>query len=1209
MSTTVWKPGDVIENRYEILEQIGLGGMGAVWKVHHREWDRVLALKMPLLHLVSSPALRERFVREAETWVGLGVHPHIVQCWYVLNISGVPCLFLDFMTGGSLKDRQEAGSIGPGQWPEILELVMQVAQGLAHAHSRGVIHRDIKPENLLFRDHDRICVTDFGLVKTVVPEDELRRAEAGLEQSSSGGSVSGVGAYLGTPQYGAPEQWGSAERVGPGADIYALGITLYELCCGRRPYDKEGDKVHYGDLINAHLSLPAPDPRQFQADIPEELALFCLRCLQKDPANRPLSMDEVRQELGAIYQRMTSRSFQGVPSLPKADNPDVLNNMAVSYCSLDKTEDARRLLRRALRVEPDHSEALYNLGQLDRREGRIGMQEALRRLQQAKLNYPLALLCIEQGMGKEAATILSEIDTEDPIKKGLVQRALGDAQMYAQQYFAAEKAYQNALKLMPNDQQSLARKPAAVQGRRDSGGHVMFPTNVARTMFATGAPQNRLVVSDDGTKVLGISDRELWSLDVATEQMETRVERLADARPVDKAWVAGTRLVLQERGAFQLRMLPDFRMIGRKGGLVLAQAPDLSRMVLLSREGPSLYVGAENVFHNIGKADQAEGQPGLLAAFDPTGQLLCLLLPSGRVAQLDESFEALPLAWPSRQELPEDASALALSRRGVLYVGRASGEVKVFDMSSQSISATFQLPGPVHALSLLAGDQCLLANLGGRQVLLDSAGQILWQGAGPVVVDPSGQRLLFFFKGQLHLYQVSPFQMLRRWEQTVEQPAGLEIARNGGLAVSWDRSGNVHLWEVDEDHRVFERSLLLSPGRSYDDLVAGAQAFPVAIAAVKDSIKNQQWLEAYRQLLKARAVSGYGQKPDALDLNWLLVNVMGRDQLDAIWDRQTLGGKHPGPVDISPSGDLYLATFDREISMGQDTATNSSILWTSSRPGRILAARFHHRADGRMVALVIDQTGSGSMLDIDTGTQLSSLETGCGPLKDCHIADKQLFFLTEQGQVGSYDLFLNKLTSRSSPLGEGLQRVYPWIGEQVIVVGDSGFGTVPLGKRPGQALEGFSPKAYQPTAKVTYAKLDSEHRILILGLEDGTLAMTDVSNGKLVYAISKVSGAVTGFSLLTDLNVGVVSTDRGQLYFWDLIADKVLEGILAHRGGILDLRSDRAGRFMLTSGRDGQVRFWETSWTVSLSLQQRPKLDWLPSDGALNKLARFFRRG
>ena len=1208
MAGTVWAPGDVIENRYEILDQIGLGGMGVVWKIHHREWDRVLALKMPLAHLVSSPALRERFVREAETWVGLGVHPHIVQCWYVLNISGLPCLFLDFMTGGSLKDLQQAGKIGPGQWPEIMDLSMQIAQGLGHAHSRGVIHRDIKPENLLFRDQNRICVTDFGLVKTVAAEDELRRSESGLEPAQ-GGTVSGVGAFLGTPQYGAPEQWGSAERVGPGADVYALGITLYELCCGRRPYDQEGESVHYGDLITAHLSVAPPDPREFHPQVPEELARFSLRCLEKNPSNRPHSMEQFQQELGAIYQKMTGKVFHGVPSLPRADNPDVLNNMAVSFRSLEKTDDARRLLQRALRVEPDHSEALYNLSQIERREGRIGMQEALRRLQQAKLNYPLALLCIEQGLGKEAAIILSEIDTEDPIKKGLVQRAIGDAQMYAHQYFAAEKAYQTALKLMPNDQQSAQRKSVAVQGRRDSFGHILFPLPGARLSFASGGPQNRILVSDDSTKLFGISDRDLWILDVETEQVESRVDRLQDARPVDQAWIAGQRLVMQERGAFQLRMLPDLRMIGRKGGLVLAQAHDLSRMVLLSREGPSLYVGADNAFHNISKAEQTEGQNSLLAAFDPTGQLLCLLLPSGRVAQLDESYEALPLAWPSRQEIPTDATALALSRTGVLYVGRANGEVKVFDMATQTVSANYKLPGPIHGLQLISSDRCLLANLGGMKVLLDEHGQTVWQGPGPLVVDPSGDRILFFFKGQLHLYQIAPFQMVRRWEQSMEQPVGLELARNGGIAVSWDRAGNVALWEVDENHRVFERSLLLSPGRSYDDLVAGAQTFPAAIDAVKTSIREQQWLEAYRQLLKARAVSGYGQQPDALDLNWLLVKVMSRDRLDAIWDRQTLSGKAPRNVDIAPTEGLYLATFDREVSVLSDTAQGSNTLWTVAMSERVLVARFVARGEGPPTVLVVDSSGTGCFLESETGTTASHFRLDSGKLRDARLADRQLLFATDADEVGIFDTQAGKLLAKSAPLAERPRAVYPWVSEQVIVVGESGFGTLALGRKPGHSLEPFSPKAYQPTAKVTYASLDVQHKVIVLGLEDGTLAITDAASGKLVYAISKVSGAVTGFSLVTDLNVGVVSTDRGQLYFWDLIADRVLEGILAHRGGILDLASNTQGRFMITSGRDGQVRIWETSWTVSLSLEQRPRLDWLPSEGALSKLARFFRRG
>ena len=1208
MAATGLKPGDVIESRYEILQQIGLGGMGAVWKIHHREWDRELALKMPLAQLVGSPALRERFVREAETWVGLGVHPNIVQCWYVLNISGLPCLFLDFMKGGSLKDRLLDGTIAADDWPTMLQIAIQVAQGLGHAHSRGVIHRDIKPENLLFRDPGRICVTDFGLVKTVIAEGDLRESESGHQMPEAGTTISGVGAYLGTPQYGAPEQWGAAETVGPGADIYALGVTLYEMCAGRRPYDKEGDTVHYGDLINAHLSIAPPDPREFRPDIPAKVAEICLQCLAKKVEQRPASMDDLIGSLSSIYRELTGSTIQTVASLPKADNPDILNNMAVSFVSLDKNEDARRLLQRALRVEPDHSEALYNLSQLDRREGRIGMQEALRRLQQAKLNYPLALLCIEQGLGKEAATILSEIETEDPIKKGLVQRALGDAQMYAQQYFAAEQAYQSALKLMPNDQQSTQRKPMAVQGKRDLNGRVLFPHSRPSSNIATGIRSMKLVVNDNSTRVLGVTEREFWGLELSTDQMETRTPRLEDARPVDKMWTAGQRLVVQERGAFQLRMLPDFRMIGRKGGVVLAVASDLSRMVLLSREGPSLYVGDENAFHNISKANQAEGQPTLLAAFDRSGQLLCLLLPSGRVAQLDESYEALPMAWPPTRELPKDPTALALSRLGVLYVGNAKGEVKAFDTSTQSVSATYQLPGAVHQLSLLADDQRLMADLGGYHVLLETNGHPVWQGPGPLSVDSAGTRLLFFHRGQLHLYEILPFQLVRRWDFQVEKPVGLHLGRNGSHAVSWDQAGNIQLWDVDEDHRVYERSLLLSPGRSFDDLVAGAQAFPVALELAKQSAQNGELLEAYRQLLKARAVSGYGQQPEALDLNWILLNVMGRDQLDAIWDRLTLSGKHAGPVDIAPEGNRYLTTFGQEISVVSDSAAGSAVLWTQSRASRVLAARFHTHHDGRIEILVVDTTATAAFLDPKTGVPSREFSLGNEALIQVQLTDKQALFLTSSGIIGSCELSNGKRLQQEHALTDPPSRIFPWLGGQVIAVGEAGFGLVNLSKRGGSNLEPFSPKSYQPTAAITFAHLDSRHRVLVLGLEDGTLAIVDASDGRLIYAISKVSGAVTGFALVSSMNVGIVSTDRGQLYFWDLLADRVLEGILAHRGGIIDLRVDDQGRFLVTSGQDGQVRLWETSWTLSLSLQRQAKLQWLPTDGALSKLSRFFRR-
>lgn len=1205
----IWNPGDVIFGRYEMVKQIGLGGMGSVWKVHHREWGRDLALKMPLPALLEHPALRERFIREAETWVGLGVHPNIVQCWYVLNIDGVPCLFLDFLTGGSLKDRAQEGLIGPGRWVEIIEASIQIAQGLEHSHSRGVIHRDVKPENLLFRDDGRVCVTDFGLVKTAMPESVVE--ETGLTAlQSSDPSVSGFGAYLGTPQYGAPEQWGAAERVGPAADIYAFGITLYELCCGRRPFDDDKTAVHFGVLIDAHLKTPPPDPREFYPEVPETLALFCLSCLEKEPTQRPPSMNLVAQFLAELRGRLTGVSYSIAPVLPNTENPDILNNTAVSLHSLGRNEDARRIWRRALRQESAHPECLYNLAQVEHRDGDIGSQEVLRRLQQAKANYPLGLFCIEQGLGKEAVTVLTEINTEEPIKKGLVQRALGDASMYTQQYFAAEKAYQAALKLMPKDEEILMRKQAAAIGRRQVGNEILFPSSDPRFKFASGHPEIRLLVEADSSMVLGVTDSEFLLLDTSTEQITTRVPRLADARPVARAWIHSQRVVLQEQGAFQLRLLPDLQLVGRMGGRILALAPDLSRLVVLNKDGPSLFSAADNSFLPIGGAAPDPAGSRLLAAFDASGALLSLLLTSGELAHLNAELQAVPADWPSPFAQPKDPTALALSRNGVVYIGYASGEVHGYDVARKVQTFAIQLPGPIHSLELHAQDQTLIASLGNYFFVLDSLGKTLWQGRGPLTTESGGDRMLAFSKGVLHLYERHPFHSVRHWSSPVENPRGLELGQNGGLAVSWNDSGNVQVWEVDEKHRVYERSLLVSPGQSYDDLVRGAQAFPEAMAQAVTALHNKQLLECYRQLLKARAISGYGQTPAALDLNWSLLERMGRDQLDAIWDRQSLSREEePGPVDISGSGDLVTYAFGTKISLVLDSVAETKTLWEQAFEEKIVAARFQQAGSERSPILFLNINGNGGYLDPADGRVSKNFSLGVGPLVAVKLADQSVLFTTEDSRIGSFDLNACRITSISSPFAEPVKDVFPWHSSQAIVVTKAGYGVVSLGKKPASALSEFSSKGYQPGSPVTFATLDTQHRVLILGLKDGTLAITDANNGRLLYAIAKVSSAVTGFVLVSKLSMGIVATERGHLYFWDLLADKALEGILAHRGGITDLKVDASGRYLVTAGRDRQVRIWETSWTASLSLEEKPQLDWLPKASAMSKLTGFFRRG
>lgn len=1206
-SVADWRVGDVINSRYQLVDRIGLGGMGAVWEILDREWDRTLALKVPLPALVGSVGLKERFVREAETWVSLGVHPHIVQCWYVLSIADLPCLFLDFLPGGSLKDRIQNGDIAPGQWGPILEMALGIASGLVHAHSRGVVHRDIKPENLLFRPDGRICVTDFGLVKTIASKDSLSKTTPTKLDGPKSPGVSGAGAYLGTPQYGAPEQWGAAESVGLEADIYAFGITLYELCAGRRPFDIEGDtSVSVYDLINAHLKLIPPDPRTFRADIPEELVLLSLACLEKDPNRRPPSMKAVYEVLAAIYQTLTSQTAPEVVTLPNTGSPDILNNAAVSMLSLGKTEQAQKHLRRGLRIESDHPECLYNLTQIERQEATIGTQEALRRLQQAKANFPLALLCIEQGLAKEAVAILGEVNTSDPIKMGLTRRALGDANMYLHQYFVAEQAYRQALKLLPNDEYTNERKMVAAMGQRSFHNRILFPLTTPRWTLPLEAQPMRLFFNDEGTQLIVYDANDFRVFDPLEACGLARVEHAKGTQVAEYVWTHDNRVLIQEPQAFQLRLLPELLLIGRKGGRVLAQAPDLSRLVLLTHEGPTLFSFEENTFEPIHGMKWSPGQPSPLAAFDQSGDLLCLMLSDGRLAQLDEDLNVDAWDWPNPKEYPSKPQTLALASSGIVYIGFTCGTLRAYNATTRTLTYAIKFPGPIAHLQLTAGDHNLLVRVGGVHVLIDSHGERVWQGTEPTKLEGNGRRLLAFVRGTLHLYQCHPFYLIRRWSTEIKLPRELAVAGCGNLAASHNASGQIHIWEIAEDHRVYERSPLLAIGQSYDELIQGAQRFPLALKTAQEAFEIQDFISSYKALREARSIAGYGQAPEALDLTWNLLKHMGRDQLDAVWDRFTTKVHKPGPIALSPSGDHLLISADGALMLREETTTSSHQLWSYTPRHSLIAVKFEPSA-----VLVIDERGQVTRLTVDKGELIESfsMEIGQSKLRCAHLLETSFLFTTDQGAVGQYDIKNKRLAVVTSALAEQPHQVYPWVDTYVIVSSPKHCGIVDLAKPKNTILQPFSSKTYRPSSPISFAHHDRAHRVIILGSTDGMLAITDAETGHLVYAISNISGAITGFALLSRLATGIVTTDRGELYFWDLTANRLLQGLLAHRSSVLSLAVDSRGRYLATTGKDGQVHLWETSWTASLSLEEDNDLAWLPKASSTGFFSRLFKKG
>jgi hypothetical protein len=297
---------------YEILGEIARGGMGVVYRARHRALGREVALKM-ILHGGADLTAVRRFEQEAKAAAALD-HPGIVPLFDFGVHQGQPYFTMPLVPGGSLAAQVKKG--GPPPVEETLRLMRGIIDAVGHAHQRGVVHRDLKPENVLIDAEGRPRITDFGLAK-------LRDGECA--------NLTAPGQVLGTPAYVAPEQVGSGHPVGPAADVYALGGILYFLLTGKPPFF--GPSVA-AVLLSVVERPPAP-PRQHSPSVPPDLEAVCLRCLEKDPARRYRSAEEMGRALGFGLSGLSgTRSMSGASADPDSRPSRAGKGVLIALASL-----------------------------------------------------------------------------------------------------------------------------------------------------------------------------------------------------------------------------------------------------------------------------------------------------------------------------------------------------------------------------------------------------------------------------------------------------------------------------------------------------------------------------------------------------------------------------------------------------------------------------------------------------------------------------------------------------------------------------------------------------------------------------------------------------------------------------------------------------------------------------------------------------------
>jgi serine/threonine-protein kinase len=320
----IWPPGRKVAGRYRITRPIGRGGMGVVYAAVDETSGESVALKVPFASLVRDEPSRRRFAREARMATRIG-HENAVKVLAVHEDDGRPVMVMELLDGQSLTARlEEAGRLSLGEAARIL---VPVLGALADAHARGIVHRDIKPDNIfLARKGGEMMpkVLDFGVAKLVHHTAEAESMKLTI-----------TGAMLGTPYYMAPEQAAARAVFDHRVDLWAMGVVLYEVLAGARPFDG----VVYGQIFAAIFGEEPRPIRERAPELPDDVVRLIEHCLRKNPQERPPSAGEIAEVLAA-YASLPATSYPkpgntmhgvgGEPSDPAFQTPAMPSQSVVA---------------------------------------------------------------------------------------------------------------------------------------------------------------------------------------------------------------------------------------------------------------------------------------------------------------------------------------------------------------------------------------------------------------------------------------------------------------------------------------------------------------------------------------------------------------------------------------------------------------------------------------------------------------------------------------------------------------------------------------------------------------------------------------------------------------------------------------------------------------------------------------------------------------
>jgi WD40 repeat protein/predicted Ser/Thr protein kinase len=695
---------------YELLGELGRGGMGVVYKARQLGVDRLVAIKMIIAGAAADEQEIARFRQEAEA-VGRLAHPNIIAIYDVGEFEGRPYFALEFVDGGSL-DKKTAGVAQDARWAAAI--VEVIARGMHAAHVGGIIHRDLKPANILMTSAGVPKIADFGLAK----------------KADSRSDLTGTQATMGTPQYMSPEQAdGKSRNVGPAADIWSMGAILYALLTGRPPFV---GKSAMHTLMLVAGEEPA-QPRRINPRVPRDLETICLKCLQKDPTRRYRTAYELADDLRAFLldqpikarpvgpleravkwarRRPTAAALVGVSVLAGA----VLTALALGLAraNSDLAGTAAELRRNQAAVERANAEIRAEKTRADQRaiDAESARAEAVEQRRLAE----------ERSAEAEAArTRLTRQTGALHCRSGRVDRGMAWLAAALQSPGAADPDERAALRaLLGGWRASLVRLTASHHD--DDAVAAVFPAPDGSVWIARRDAKEMRIFDGRGRKVAELPehprdvtcaalspDRRL--LATGCKDQRIRLFEMPSGRPLPAKMSHKRQAV-----GFELDCRISVLAFSRDGRrLISGSEGNMARIWSVPDGAP---VGEPLLHHAV------IGSPTIkVAAFSPDGRTVVTGSEDG-TARLWDAATGRPLGDPIRHDGDATISAMAFSPDGrVLFTGGQSRHIRLWDAATGAALGKLPLPLNAEAVALSPDGRVLaVAGVNGSVWLWENAG-------------------------------------------------------------------------------------------------------------------------------------------------------------------------------------------------------------------------------------------------------------------------------------------------------------------------------------------------------------------------------------------------------------------------------------------------------------------------------------------------------